>query len=68
MRDIFRPILFCNGVTNCYNAFAGLLIVVSLPNLPIPGNSWKNLEIRKWPLIITELGHISPKTISCGRW
>lgn len=24
----------CNGVTNCYNAFACLLIVVSLSNLP----------------------------------
>jgi hypothetical protein len=30
MIDIFRPILFCNGVTNCYNAFAGLLVLVSL--------------------------------------
>jgi hypothetical protein len=34
MIDIFRPILFRNGVTNCYNAFAGLLVVVSLSNLP----------------------------------
>jgi hypothetical protein len=28
----------CNSVTNCYNAFAGLLIVVSLPDLSIPEN------------------------------
>jgi hypothetical protein len=31
MIDISRHILFYNGVTNCYNAFAGLLVVVSLP-------------------------------------
>ena len=32
MIDISRPILFCNGVTNCYNAFAGLVVVFSLLN------------------------------------